>query len=144
MAEFSFEILSSRITNILLKKSNIASLTSCMLRVSSRTERIAVVAMLFLLLIPCFKQAGEPTPPLKESPTVSTPRCSFDVSIFLKDNEEKENEEFFFLSGAVPLLDLSNHILKLQATHQSEYSILSHDLRTTILQPLVLICTLLI
>jgi len=114
-----------------------------MLEVSTRREKMAIMIVLFLFLFPCFNQMVELTPS-QESTTISTAECGVDFSTFQKENEEKENEEFSSISDAVPLLDLSNHILKLQATHQNEYSILSHDLRTTILQPLVLICTLLI
>jgi hypothetical protein len=114
-----------------------------MIKVSKRREKIAIMMVLFLFLLPCFNQMVELTSS-QESTTISTPACGFDFSTFRKDNEEKENEEFSSISDAVQLLDLSNHILKLQATHQSAYSVLSHDLRTTILQPLVLICMLLI
>jgi hypothetical protein len=114
-----------------------------MIKVCKRRERIAIMMVLFVFLLPCFNQMVELTPS-RESTTISTPECSFDFSTFRTDNEEKENEEFSSISDAVPLLDLSNHILKLQAIHQSEYSILSHDLQTTILQPLGIICVLLI
>lgn len=115
-----------------------------MFRISKQKVRIAIVPMLLLLLVPSFGLVLEPVVPLDRETKVTVHPDGFNFSTFLKDNEEKENEEILSISFSVTLLDLTDHILQLQATHQRTDAFFSQTPWIAHPQPLILFCTFLI
>ena len=141
---FQLKFLQQEVVSLYQKKSNFAAQTTSMLWISKRKTRIAAIPLLLLLLVPWFGLVFERTPPLDLDTKVSAHPGWFNFSTFLKDGEEKEKEEVFPMSYSLPLLDLSNHILNLQVTHQIRNTTLLHEVRITQRQPFTILCTLLI
>jgi len=115
-----------------------------MLRIPKQKLRIAIIPLLLLLLVPSFGLVFEHIPSIDRETKVSIHPGCFNFSTFLNDTEEKEKDEVSSISYSLPLLDLSNHILNLQVTHQIRITALSHEVRITQRQPFIILCTLLI
>jgi hypothetical protein len=100
-------------------------LNTTMFRTSRQIIRMALLLMLFQFLAPAFM------PPavqdfLSDKITVIHPQHSSIVApLFLKEKEEEEKEDgdFFTVSRSAPLLDFTSHSFNLTASHGNKYSV---------------------
>jgi hypothetical protein len=93
-----------------------------MFRTARQTIRIALITMLFQFLVPAFVPLAAQDHPTDKVSSYDVQHTSVVVPTFLKEQDEKEDSDFFPASSSTPLLDFATHASNLVAAHKKKYS----------------------
>lgn len=115
-----------------------------MIRISRQLARLVVVLILFQFLAMAFIFAISASPLPDDGLIYSERHWPPVPPTFLKENNEKEYDEFSPEHHFTPLLDLSSYTVNLKSIHQGKYFIFLHYLWASSPHRVTLFCSFLI